>query len=396
VQRFDALSEGTGLFPTTQTHTPGQTRTDVRRTPPPLIGNDLVINEDSCNLSCTYCLTGQSNMKDRHNLQLIFQPPKRDDYRPDSALGKRIDTVADRLRERFDLPLLKVTGGEIFLVRGIMDFLEQESRKYDVLVVQTNAVLVKDEHLERFRQWGNVVLQVSLDGHRYEGNSYRVHSEKLQEKVIDAISAILRSGLPVEIYSVLNDRSVEHVRKLAEWLATFRHSPTCFPFPVRGPDAEKFAVRRDQIGYLEDLVAHYDELSSVLPPRAYFDRLLSFYREGKRTFRCHLPRLVVSSFSDGVVTPCPNVWFTDMGNALEEDWNRTLDKAGATGLYRALLAPRPRLKACHGCFTPWDTLSMYFEDEITLDELCAAPTYAPPRIRGLIEDAKARYVRGEL
>ena len=42
-------------------------------------------------------------------------------------------------------------------------------------------------------------------------------------------------------------------------------------------------------------------------------------------------------------------------------------KIEETGLYKALLAERPRLSACHGCFTPWDTLSMYFDDEITLD-----------------------------
>jgi MoaA/NifB/PqqE/SkfB family radical SAM enzyme len=373
-----------------------RSRIDAEPVAPPLIGNDLVINEDSCNLSCTYCLTGQSNMKDRHNLQLIFEPPKRDEYRPDTPLGGRIDTVADRIRERFHMPLLKVTGGEIFLVKGIMDFLEQESRKHEVLVVQTNAVLVKPEHIERFREWGNVVLQVSLDGHLYPGHSYRVQSQKQHDKVIAAVERILESGLATEIYTVLNDRSVEHVRELAEWLNTFQVPPTFFPFPVRGPGAEEFAIRPDQLHHIDDLLEHAEELSGVLPPRAYFNRLLSFYHEGKRTFRCHLPRLVVSSFSDGVVTPCPNIWFTDMGNALTDDYDETLDKAGNTGLYRALLAPRPRLQACHGCFTPWDTLSMYFENEISLDELCAAPTYAPPIIRGMISDAKAAYLRGEL
>ncbi|GGU63158.1 radical SAM protein [Streptomyces daghestanicus] len=360
--------------------------------PLPLIGNDLVINEDSCNLSCTYCLTGQSNLKEGHSLKLIFDPPKRDDYSPASGLGKRINTVADRLGNRFGLPLLKVTGGEIFLVRGIMDFLEEQSAKYEVLVIQTNGVLVGDEHLARMRSWGNVVLQVSLDSHLYPGNSYRVQSESLHTKVVRAVSRILDSGLPVEIYGVLNDRSVGELPDFAGWLASFDNPPTFFPFPVRGPDAAQFAVRPDQIGHIEELVERYDEFSQVLPPRAYFARLLSFYREGKRTFRCHLPRLVVSSFSDGVVTPCPNIWFSDMGNILGEESENLLTKLGSSGLYQALLAPKPRLSACHGCFTPWDTLSMYFEDEITLDELCAAPTYAPPRIRGMIEHAKAEYL----
>jgi MoaA/NifB/PqqE/SkfB family radical SAM enzyme len=366
----------------------------LRHTPLPLIGNDLVINEDSCNLSCQYCLTGQSNLKEQHKLKLIFEPPQRDSYEPGSALARRVDQVADRLSGHFGLPLLKVTGGEIFLVKGIMDFLEREARRHEVLVVQTNGVLVRDEHLERFRSWGNVVLQVSLDSHLYAGNSYRVQSERLHEKVVDRVIHILESGLPVEIYAVLNDRSVTQISEFAGWLTQFDNAPVCFPFPVRGPDAERYKVRPDQLWYLDEFVADYQRLRGVLPPPAYFDRLLRFYREGRRTFRCHLPRLVVSSFSDGVVTPCPNIWFSDMGNALDDDWQQTLDKAGSTGLYRALLADRPRLEACHGCFTPWDTLSMYFEDEITLDELCAAPTYAPPRIRHMISEAKADYLRG--
>ncbi|MEU5418555.1 radical SAM protein [Streptomyces sp. NPDC001407] len=376
------------------THPPTATPDAGTRRRLPLIGNDLVINEDSCNLSCTYCLTGQSNLKEGHSLQLIFEPPRRDSYAKDSGLGQRMDKVADRIRDRFGLPLLKVTGGEIFLVRGIMDFLEQEARKYDVLVIQTNGVLVREEHLERFRSWGNVVLQVSLDSHLHHGNSHRVPSGSLHEKVVAAIARILDSGLPVEIYSVLNDRSVTEVCAFAEWLSGFSRPPVYFPFPVRGPDSEDFKVRPGQFGHIQELVDRYDEFARVLPPRPYFDRLTSFYREGRRTFRCHLPRLVVSSFSDGVVTPCPNIWFSDMGNALEDDWSEMLDTVGTSGLYRALLAPKPRLKACHGCFTPWDTLSMYFEDEITLDELCAAPTYSPPRIRQMLSDAKADYLQG--
>jgi MoaA/NifB/PqqE/SkfB family radical SAM enzyme len=358
-----------------------------------LLGNDLVINEDSCNLSCNYCLTGQSNLKEGHRLKLIFDPPKRDTYTPGAELEHRVNTVADRLRSRFEMPLLKVTGGEIFLVKGIMDFLRRESPNYEVLVVQTNGVLVNEDHLAQLREIGNVVLQVSLDSHLFHGNSYRVQKQNLHDKVVRAISAILDSGLPCEVYGVLNDRSVTELADFAAWLGTFKNPPVFFPFPIRGPDAEEFKVREDQVHLLDEFVDRYEEFSSALPPKAYFNRLLSFYHEGKRTFRCHLPRLVVSTFSDGVVTPCPNIWFSDMGKVLDEDWTEVLDKVGETGMYKALLAERPRLSACHGCFTPWDTLSMYFDDEITLDELCAAPTYSPEPIRRMLETAKQDYVR---
>jgi MoaA/NifB/PqqE/SkfB family radical SAM enzyme len=356
-----------------------------------LLGNDLVINEDSCNLSCEYCLTGQSNLKEGHRLKLIFDPPKRDTYAEGTSLSGRVDAVSDRMRDRFRMPLLKVTGGEVFVVRGIMDFLAREAPKYEVLVVQTNGVLVTDEHLERLRSFGNVVMQVSLDSHLYSGNSYRVGSPSLHAKVMRAITAILDSGMPCEVYSVLNDRSVSEMADFAGWLKGLARPPVYFPFPVRGPSAGEFAVKPGQVRYIEEFVERYDEFKGLLPPMAYFRRLLSFYHNGKRTFRCHLPRLVVSTFSDGVVTPCPNIWFSDMGKVLDEDWEQVLGKVGQTGLYKALLAERPRLAACHGCFTPWDTLSMYFDDEITLDELCTAPTYSPAPVRALIEAAKRDY-----
>jgi MoaA/NifB/PqqE/SkfB family radical SAM enzyme len=359
-----------------------------------LIGNDLVVNEDSCNLSCTYCLTGQSNLKTTHSEQLIFGPPVKDTFAAGTPLGTRLPIIDSRIDETFNVPLLKVTGGEIFLVAGIMDFLRHQATHHEVLVIQTNGVLVRDEHLAEFASWGNVVLQVSLDSHLYSGNSYRVISESLHNKILRRVEAILDSGLPVEIYSVLNDRSVTEMQEFAAWLANRDHPPIYFPFPVRGPDAERFKVRPDQIHHVEEFVQHYDDFAGILPPMAYFNRLVSFYSEGRRTFRCHLPRLVISTFSDGMVTPCPNIWFSNMGNVLEDDYAASLAEVGTTAMYQALLAPKPRLKACHGCFTPWDTLSMYFEDEITLDELCAAPTYAPPVIRALIEDRKRAYDDG--
>jgi MoaA/NifB/PqqE/SkfB family radical SAM enzyme len=359
-----------------------------------LLGNDLVINEDSCNLSCTYCLTGQSNLKNSHNDKLIFGPPIKDRFTSTSGLGTRLPIIDKRVDDTFRVPLLKVTGGEIFLIEGILDFLREQASAHEVLVVQTNGVLVTDEHLAAFREWGNVVLQVSLDSHLYAGNSYRVVSASLHAKVMRRICAILDSELPVEVYGVLNDRSVSDLEPFAQWLAERPGQVTFFPFPVRGPDAERFAVRPEQVQHIEHFVDRYDDFARVLPPLAYFRRLLSFYREGGRTFRCHLPRLVVSTFSDGMITPCPNIWFSDMGNLLEDGYQDSLHRVGETGLYRALLAATPRLNACRGCFTPWDTLSMYFDDEITLDELCVAPTYASPRVRSLIEERKRRYQEG--
>ena len=81
-----------------------------------------------------------------------------------------------------------------------------------------------------------------------------------------------------------------------------------------------------------------------------------------------------------------------MGSLTEdESWEGALDKVNASPFYQLLLGDRPRLNACKGCFTPWDTLSLYFEDFITLDELCRAPSYGNPEVRALLERKKREY-----
>ncbi|MCL9657757.1 radical SAM protein [Pseudomonas protegens] len=360
-----------------------------------LLGNDLVINEDSCNLGCTYCLTGQSNMKSSHEGKLIFQPPVHDVYSQDSDLGRRLQTIVERVNRTFKPPLLKLTGGEIFIIKGIMSFIESMSPLHEVLIVQTNGLPLTRDKVRRLAQLGNVVVQISLDSSNYQGNSYRVLSPRIHEMIMERIAMVLEAGLPLEVYGVLNDRSAPYMREFVEWCSGFADNPPqLFPFPVRGPDSEKFKVRPEQYPFIDALFELRERYPQILPPKAYLDRLSSFYHQGRRTWRCHLPRLVLSTFSDGVATPCPNIWFHNMGNVLEQDWNKALAPVNRSPFYQLLLAERPRLDACKGCFTPWDTLSLYFEDAISLDELCRAPSYAPQAVRNLLEQAKEAYQHG--
>src|SRR5437870_7852260 len=108
--------------------------------------NDIVIQEENCNLSCEYCLTGQSQFKQGHLDQLIFQPPSPSSYSADSELGKRIDTLIAASAIDF-VPIVKVTGGEIFLIRGLMDLLRKLAKHFATLVIQTNGLLLNNDML---------------------------------------------------------------------------------------------------------------------------------------------------------------------------------------------------------------------------------------------------------
>jgi hypothetical protein len=206
------------------------------------------------------------------------------------------------------------------------------------------------------------------------------------------LHGILESGLPTELYLVLHDRSTPWLADTLDSLLPYAGRLTVFPFPVRGPDRAAFQPAPGQREHLFDVLDRADRWTGLLPDRPYLDRLRRFYVEGKRRFRCHLPRIAFTAFDDGIVTSCPNIWFNQAGNLLQrpvEDVYRTLVDAP---FRRLLLAPAPRIDACHGCFTPWDPVSLYFEDQLALRDLERIPMYRGPRTLAALAAIKAAAV----
>jgi MoaA/NifB/PqqE/SkfB family radical SAM enzyme len=356
-----------------------------------LLANDLVIQEDNCNLSCKYCLTGQSSYKEGHLDKMIFQPPRKSDCGSGTSLRERVERILQVTTENMGLPILKVTGGEIFLVRGMLEMLEEISPRFATLVVQTNGVLVNTDYLERLARLGNICLQISLDGTSYEANSYRSNTSDLHQKIYSRLHNIFSFGIPTEIYCVLNDRSLPELTNTLKDLKQYGEHLSVFPFPVRGPDCEQFQVKPEQIPILRLIWEEYDSFQPVMPPRAYWKRLMRFYEEGGRNFSCHLPRFAFTTFDDGFVTSCPNIWFNKIGNVVTQEVGPVVESIGNTPFHQILLAPKPRLDACKGCFTPWDTLSMFMDGEITLDELCSTPMYRAPAVRQRLQEIYSEY-----
>lgn len=358
---------------------------------PHLLGNDFVINENNCNQACTYCLTSESQFKKDHLGKKIFKKQIRDVYHPDSKLGHELHRIVERFDKRFDTPFIKISGGEIFLIKGVVDFISWLSKTHDVVVVQTNGLLLKEAVIHQLESIDNLVIQMSLDSCMFQGNSYRAQNQKHHQILLNRLDSLAKSKLPIEIYGVLHDRSIDDIQVFAEWLNRFDADLVYFPYPVRGPNTEAFKVRPYQWKSIETLLSNYERYARILPPRRYLEKLLNFYEEDKRNFSCHLPRLVASTFNDGVLTACPNIWMVNLGNILTRDWQQTLEKVGDMKVYELLLAGTPRLKECHSCFTPWDILSLYIEDEITLHDLHCSPTYRQSSVTNRINEVKAAY-----
>jgi sulfatase maturation enzyme AslB (radical SAM superfamily) len=342
--------------------------------------NDLVIQEDNCNFGCTYCLTGQSSFKDQHVNKLILRSPRQSSCLPGSDLLTRLQTIVEATNA-WDVPVIKVSGGELFLVRGIDDFIAYLSRKFSTVVVMTNGLLLTAKRIKRLKQIENIVLQVSLDSTRYAGNSYRTPDIEVHRTLMNRIHTILQSGIKLEVYLVLHDRSIADIEYTLNDLATYAGQVLVFPFPVRGPDREKFLPRdRESYNPLERVVEHANRFGSILPAHPYLEKLWRVMIERERAFRCHLPRIAFTSFDDGTITSCPNIWFNKVGNIIESSHKEVLGNLTNSHFRKLLLSPKPRILSCKRCFSPWDVLSMYMEGELTLAELARIPMYANDRV----------------
>lgn len=346
----------------------------------PWLVNDLVISEENCNLSCTYCLTDASHFKEKHLDHPLRKPPVVLNYE-DEKLNHQLNTVTAHILEEFDVSILKVSGGEVFLIKNVMEFLREQAKRHTILQILTNGFGLTDEILLEFKEWGNACLQISIDHHTLEGNGHRLSSKSLQETLLKKIDLVTQYNIPLEIYCVINDKNAHILDQFVDYLNRYAGKLMIFPFPVRGSMRDHFFPSENQYIGVQHTLDNYGKYKGVLPPRPYLERLLTMFTEGERKFRCHLPRMVFSTFNDGTLTACPNIWFNNLGNLLEPTYKEVTDKVEKTPFYDLLLAEKPRLDACKKCFTPWDMLSLYFDQMITLDELCESPMYRHPDIR---------------
>jgi MoaA/NifB/PqqE/SkfB family radical SAM enzyme len=358
----------------------------------PFVVADIVVRESNCNLSCTYCLTGQSEFKAEHSLHEIFEPPVKQSCAPDTDLGRRLRRVV-RAPGDAGTPVVKLSGGEVLVIDGIDDVIAEASGRYETVVVLTNGLPLSRARVARFEALGNVVLQVSCDSTRQEGNSYRCPDERTHQAAVSRLREVLDSALPVELYLVLHDRSVGTLAQTLEDLRPWAGRLTVFPFPVRGPECARFQVREDQQRDLFELIDRADQYAGLLPGRPYLDRLRRFYAGGGRGFRCHLPRVAFGAFDDGVATSCPNIWFNQADNLLERAVSDVYQTLHDAPFRRLLLAPTPRIDACRACFTPWDPVSLYFEDQLSREELGRIPIYRGARTLDALAAIKADWRR---
>jgi MoaA/NifB/PqqE/SkfB family radical SAM enzyme len=344
----------------------------------PLIINDLVIHEDICNSNCEYCLLDGSKLKSERTIVRedgVLQFKKKDkntlSYSKGSIFYEKLNRMLDIMEENFDIPILKISGGEIFLVNGIIDLFEDRASHYTVLQALTNGTLLNEEKVARMAEIKNLQVQFPLDGHTLDMNQCRVGTEKFQERLLRNLDLLIKYHIPVEINCVLTKRNISNITDYLDFMLKYAGKLTLFFLPVRFKPAQDLFPSKEQIKDFHVILDNYDKYSSILPPRVYIDEVYKYMNNFKRELSCAIPLTIIQSFDDGFITPCANRWTTVMGNLLEDEPKKALDQFNNSKIYDLLLNTNEKEKVyfCKKCFTPYDILNFYLTDMITVDEL---------------------------
>ncbi|MEU5977728.1 radical SAM protein [Streptomyces sp. NPDC047315] len=333
-------------------------------------------------MRCSYCLTEDFN--------LLMNVP---DARLRLTTDRRADwhEILDAYHRHVDSPIMRLSGGEFFWLKGSTEFVAECSARYEVVQVITNGVFLTPPRLRTLAGLGNVQLCLSLDGHTLQLNSHRLppKQHRLFDVIMGHLDDAVELGIPIEIQSVLTDANVTAQADFAQFLLErYGSGVMLYFFPVRG---ETRASHAPPLGdHFATLVERYDELEPVLPPRAFVEHIGNQLKTGVRTLRCYATATMVQLFGQGDVSCCPYAWLKPMGN-IKEQPELISEQFGKHQHYEMFMQSRPRFPFCKSCTGPIDVVNLYLFGIITESEIARCAPYAGPRALARLRELKATF-----
>ena len=339
--------------------------------------HDLIIAGNWCNLKCQYC----SSVADADEFGHETSASRRGKGAT-IATAEVLDMV-DALNRRVDAPVIKLSGGELFLLANAVELIEALAERYDHVQVLTNGTELDPDIVERVAATGRCSFNLSLDGHTPGMNRHRWKSERIHARVMSAFAAIVATTGRMEITAVISGANAPDFACFLDFLADQPCRIVTIPTPVRGLQAlALFSLeeRHAFAGALPGMVARRPE---VLGPRAYYAALARFMasESGQRQHRCHLVKASVQLFDTGALTPCPVGWTVALGNLKSDDPEIVLDEIGRHRMYDLLTRDPPRVPVCRTCFSQADIVNLYVEGAISDAEIAEMPLFSAPRAR---------------
>ncbi|MBI4980309.1 radical SAM protein [Candidatus Woesearchaeota archaeon] len=356
--------------------------------------NDFLLFEEFCNLRCDYC--GGFYPTDfvfrRDGDRLVYPQRWESTRKASTTLEEMLDQtpkitqlfelasrVLEGLNDQFEYPILKLSGGEVFLIKEICDFIEHSSKRFKAVQLLTNGTLLNESSIECIAQLGNVYIQLSLDGHNLEVNRARIKREELQRKILRNIEVIQKKGLSLEINCVLTKYNTKEFSAFAEYISQYP-KVVIFPRPVRGESVEILHPDESAIKQFEESIKTVNP--HVLPPSSYIDKLLSTLLHKKRAWKCYIPFFVMGTDMYGNLSRCTLCsGSTKVTNILEPDE----DKLQSLKHKVSYNSDNNCISCPENCITQYEMFNLYVESMVNEEELKKVPIF---RANGIIENIK--------
>lgn len=238
-----------------------------------------------CNYSCSYCIFSCNNKKIDGELTT-----------------EECYHIIDEL-VLHNFKHLKITGGEPFIRKDILDILKYASERL-ITDISTNASLITPEKVELLNQLKLKMIHVSLDGDKLEHESVR--GNNTYERTIRGLEALKKSVNKVRIGSVIHRDNQYDLENLIIDSVGLEADEIIFSImePVAGQDRALIKTIPN-----EELISQIDKLREK-----YKGKIIVNYNFGKQpnfVHRCPAGDKFIYINNFGNVSPCPWVLESD-------------------------------------------------------------------------------------
>ncbi len=235
----------------------------------------------NCNYGCSYCIFSCNNKKVDGELTTI----------------ECFHVIDELVKNGFKH--LKITGGEPFIRRDIVEILDYASKKM-IVDVSTNASLITPEIVDKLNKIKLKMIHVSLDGNKEEHESVR--GKLTYDRTIKGLNALKSSKNKVRIGSVIHVNNQDNLENLVKKSIPFANE-IIFSImePVDGQSKELMKTKSN-----EKLINEIDKIKDK-----YQDKITINYNFGKQPIyikRCPAGDKFLYINNMGFVSPCPWVY----------------------------------------------------------------------------------------
>jgi radical SAM protein with 4Fe4S-binding SPASM domain len=221
--------------------------------------------------------------------------------------------IADQLDEMKILKV-KITGGEPFLKKGIMEFLSRLSRRHRISI-NTNGTLITDEISGELARLNIDTMIVSLDS-ADPGINDRLRGKNSFRRTVEGIKILRKFNIPVSIAAVLTKLNAEGIPELALFLKGlgFSQLGVNHVYP-QGRAANVFNELAIDYDEMESFCRKIDDFNKTKPgisisfEQGHWYRMRYSFQEKKNKGKkyllpCHAGINQIGILANGDVVPC--------------------------------------------------------------------------------------------